>query len=91
LQRRAPGSVEARAPARSELSVRSARGRIHRARDGCIDYYAFARLLADIGYSGWVVVEAEQDPAKAPPLEYSRMGLRHLSAAFTAAGFALTN
>jgi inosose dehydratase len=59
--------------------------------DGCIDYYAFARLLADIGYSGWVVVEAEQDPAKAPPLEYSRMGLRHLSAAFTAAGYALTN
>jgi inosose dehydratase len=57
--------------------------------DGFIDYYAFARLLADIGYSGWVVVEAEQDPAKAPPLEYSRMGLRHLTAAFTAAGYAL--
>jgi inosose dehydratase len=58
--------------------------------DGCVDYYAFARLLADIGYSGWVVVEAEQDPVKAPPLEYSRMGLRHLSAAFGAAGYAVT-
>jgi inosose dehydratase len=55
--------------------------------DGFIDYYAFARVLAEIGYSGWVVVEAEQDPAKAPPLEYSRMGLRHLSAAFSAAGY----
>jgi len=55
--------------------------------DGFIDYYAFARVLADIGYAGWVVVEAEQDPAKAPPLEYSRMGLRHLSAAFSAAGY----
>jgi inosose dehydratase len=58
--------------------------------DGFIDYYAFARVLADIGYSGWVVVEAEQDPAKAPPLEYSRMGLRHLSAAFNAAGYEIT-
>lgn len=55
--------------------------------DGFIDYYAFARLLADIGYEGWVVVEAEQDPAKAPPYEYSRMGHRHLTAAFEAAGF----
>ena len=55
--------------------------------DGFIDYYAFARALADIGYCGWVVVEAEQDPMKAPPLEYSRMGLRHLSAAFGAAGY----
>ena len=59
--------------------------------DGFIDYYAFARLLAEIGYSGWVVVEAEQDPAKAPPLEYSRMGLRHLSAAFSAAGYEIAS
>ncbi len=57
--------------------------------DGCVDYHAFARLLAEIGYEGWAVVEAEQDPAKAPALEYSRMGLRHLQAAFSAAGFEL--
>ena len=55
--------------------------------DGFIDYHAFARLLFDIGYEGWVVVEAEQDPAKAPPLEYSRMGHRHLTSAFEAAGY----
>jgi inosose dehydratase len=55
--------------------------------DGFIDYHAFARLLFDIGYEGWVVVEAEQDPARAPPLEYSRMGHRHLTAAFEAAGY----
>jgi len=55
--------------------------------DGFIDYYAFARVLADIGYEGWAVVEAEQDPVKAPPLEYSRIGLQHLKAAFVAAGF----
>jgi inosose dehydratase len=55
--------------------------------DGHIDYYAFARALADIGYEGWAVVEAEQDPIKAPPLKYSRLGLAHLSAAFGAAGY----
>jgi inosose dehydratase len=55
--------------------------------DGFIDFHAFARVLADIGYEGWAVVEAEQDPAKAPPYEYSLMGRRHLTAAFEAAGY----
>jgi inosose dehydratase len=55
--------------------------------DGAVDYYAFARLLAEHGYEGWVVVEAEQDPAKAPPGLYSAMGRQHLAAAFGAAGF----
>jgi inosose dehydratase len=57
--------------------------------DGCIDYDAFARTLAEIGYKGWVVVEAEQDPAKAPPFEYAKKGHDHLAAAFTRAGFAI--
>ncbi|HZP19225.1 MAG TPA: myo-inosose-2 dehydratase [Bauldia sp.] len=57
--------------------------------DGFIDYHEVARLLADIGYQGWVVVEAEQDPAKAPPYEYSRMGYRHLKSAFEAAGYTI--
>lgn len=55
--------------------------------DGMIDYYAFARLLAEIGYSGWAVVEAEQDPRKAPPAEYAKLGHRHLTEAFGAAGY----
>lgn len=55
--------------------------------DGFIDFHAFARVLFEIGYEGWVVVEAEQDPAKAPPLEYSRLGRRHLTSAFEAAGY----
>lgn len=58
--------------------------------DGFIDYDAFARTLAKIGYSGWVVVEAEQDPAKAPPYEYALKGRQHLSAAFARAGFTIT-
>jgi inosose dehydratase len=55
--------------------------------DGMIDYYAFARLLAELGYAGWVVVEAEQDPAKAPPGEFSKLGHAHLTEAFRAAGY----
>jgi inosose dehydratase len=55
--------------------------------DGCIDFAAFARALAEIGYAGWVVVEAEQDPAKAPPLQYARMGHDHLTRVLEAAGF----
>jgi inosose dehydratase len=54
--------------------------------DGSIDFGAFAGLLAEIGYSGWAVVEAEQDPAKAPPFEYSKMGHDHLRRVFAAAG-----
>ena len=57
--------------------------------DGFIDYDAFARTLARIGYSGWVVVEAEQDPAKAPPFEYALKGRRHLADAFTRAGYSI--
>jgi inosose dehydratase len=55
--------------------------------DGLIDYHAFARCLAHMGYEGWVVVEAEQDPVKAPPKAYSAMGYRHLVETFRAAGF----
>jgi len=57
--------------------------------DGCVDFAAFARALAEIPYEGWVVVEAEQDPAKAPPLEYARIGHDHLVRVFTEAGFTI--
>jgi inosose dehydratase len=57
--------------------------------DGMIDYGPFAALLAEIGYQGWVVVEAEQDPAKANPLEMARVGHEALTKAFTDAGFAI--
>ena len=55
--------------------------------DGAIDFTAVCRRLADTGYQGWFVVEAEQDPAKAPPAEYARIGHRALSAALAAAGY----
>jgi inosose dehydratase len=55
--------------------------------DGCLDYATLLRPLAARGYQGWLVVEAEQDPAKAPPLQYAMMGFRNLRAAATGAGF----
>ena len=47
--------------------------------DGAIDFGAVAKVLAEIGYSGWVVVEAEQDPSKANPLEMVRVSYQYLS------------
>ena len=38
-------------------------------------------------YSGWVVLEAEQDPKKAPSLPYARKGVAHLRAALKEAGW----
>jgi inosose dehydratase len=55
--------------------------------DGSIDFGAVVERLASIGYEGWFVVEAEQDPVKAPPLEYARIGHRALSAALAGAGY----
>jgi inosose dehydratase len=59
--------------------------------DGSIDFSPFAEVLAAIRYQGWVVVEAEQDPRKANPLEMARIGHRALSAAFAEAGFAISH
>lgn len=39
--------------------------------DGCVDFDPIFDLLANAGYAGWLLVEAEQDPAKANPLEYA--------------------
>jgi inosose dehydratase len=39
--------------------------------DGCIDFVPIFDALKQAGYSGWWVVEAEQDPARANPLAYA--------------------
>ncbi|MBL8555440.1 MAG: myo-inosose-2 dehydratase [Phenylobacterium sp.] len=54
--------------------------------DGGIDYAKVMRALADIRYSGWIVVEAEQDPAIANPRTYGELGLRTLEREAAAAG-----
>ncbi|WP_131795427.1 myo-inosose-2 dehydratase [Fluoribacter gormanii] len=40
--------------------------------DGAIDFVPIIKMLQKHQYSGWMIVEAEQDPAKAPPLAYAR-------------------
>ena len=46
--------------------------------EGSIDFRSVTEELAKIDYSGWIVVEAEQDPAKAAPFDYSKMGFDHI-------------
>ena len=55
--------------------------------DGSLDFAAIVQLLADYGYEGWFVVEAEQDPRKNPPLEMARVGYKELMRVMTAAGY----
>jgi inosose dehydratase len=46
--------------------------------DGSIDYAPIFSLLEGAGYKGWMVVEAEQDPAIANPLEYAMKGRAYI-------------
>ena len=52
--------------------------------DGMIDYRSVFHGLNH--YSGWVIIEAEQDPRKAPTLPYAKRGVAHLRAAMRDAG-----
>ena len=54
--------------------------------DGMVDYPAVFAALKP--YAGWIVVEAEQDPKKAPPLAYAKRGVAHLKASLQEAGLA---
>jgi inosose dehydratase len=47
--------------------------------EGCLDFAPLLRKLADDGWAGWLVVEAEQDPAKAHPLEAFRTARQHIA------------
>lgn len=54
--------------------------------DGSVDFEGALKPLAAVDYKGWLVVEAEQDAAKANPLQYASMGFRNLSRFATTAG-----
>lgn len=54
--------------------------------DGGLDYAEIMRALARINYSGWIVIEAEQDPGKADPRTYADLGLKTLRAEAARAG-----
>ncbi|MGW1423571.1 myo-inosose-2 dehydratase [Bradyrhizobium manausense] len=64
----------------SELGVYTVPG------DGMVDYPTVFRELPN--YSGWIVVEAEQDPKKAHPLTYAKKGVAHLKQSLKEAGLA---
>ncbi len=59
--------------------------------DGFTDFPAILTVLHDAGYSGWMVVEAEQDPKKADPLTFATMGFKNLSRMAKEAGFIVTS
>ncbi|MDC3000638.1 myo-inosose-2 dehydratase [Candidatus Pelagibacter sp.] len=59
--------------------------------DGCIDYKPFFDLLKEQNYSGWLVVEAEQDPAKANPFEYAKIGYKYLIETLKSANLEIEN
>lgn len=55
--------------------------------DGSLDFESIVKKLAGYGYEGWFVVEAEQDPKKAPPLKMAQIGHKELMRVMTAAGY----
>lgn len=46
--------------------------------DGMIDFKPIMNAILDYGYEGWIVVEAEQDPAKANPFEYALKARKYI-------------
>jgi inosose dehydratase len=59
--------------------------------DGCIDFQSVANKLKSLDYSGWIVVEAEQDPAKANPYAYSQKGYQHILEVCAKAGLTVSD
>ncbi len=47
--------------------------------DGDVDFAPIFRILEEADYQGWVVVEAEQDPAKANPFEYALKARKYIA------------
>ncbi|MCC3356866.1 myo-inosose-2 dehydratase [Bacillus sp. REN16] len=46
--------------------------------DGSIDFRPVFQFLSEQSYKGWMLVEAEQDPAKANPLEYALKARKYI-------------
>ena len=54
--------------------------------EGGVDFEPVLKIAADHDYAGWLVIEAEQDPALRNPLIYQTMGLKALKETARAAG-----
>ncbi|CAJ1001886.1 MULTISPECIES: myo-inosose-2 dehydratase [Brevibacillus] len=53
--------------------------------DGCIDFAPIIQKLLENGYTGWLIVEAEQDPAVAHPYTYAQRAKEYLEATIRSA------
>ena len=47
--------------------------------DGCINFEPLFKVLAENNYEGWLLVEAEQDPAIANPFEYALKARKYIA------------
>jgi inosose dehydratase len=54
--------------------------------EGCVDFAPVLRVAAEHGYSGWLVIEAEQDSLVREPFVYQSMGLAALRSMTQAVG-----
>lgn len=54
--------------------------------EGAVDFADCLKVLAENGYNGWIVIEAEQDPDVRSPFEYQSLGLKTLKALAMDAG-----
>tara|TARA_Y100001970_G_scaffold276245_1_gene378665 strand:+ start:1276 stop:2169 length:894 start_codon:yes stop_codon:yes gene_type:complete len=57
--------------------------------DGCIDYRPILKLLYENNYDKWLVIEAEQDPKKANPLKFAKIGFSYLKSVIDEVGYNL--
>ena len=55
--------------------------------DGCIDYKPLLKILKKNNYNKWLIIEAEQDPKKANPFEYAKIGNRYLEGIIDEVGY----
>ena len=46
--------------------------------DGDVDFDPLLKILSENNYEGVLMVDAEQDPSKAPPHEYARRARTYL-------------
>ena len=59
----------------------------HLGGDTTLEQVPVMQALKHMGYAGWIVLEAEQDPAVADPARYGQLGLQTLRSEAAAAGF----
>ena len=55
--------------------------------EGGVDFVPVLKSAAQVGYEGWLVIEAEQDPAVRNPFKYQSLGFKSLKEMAVEAGF----